>query len=626
MMTAPLKRRYALAVTVVLLAQVSLPLCWSEKAPLRASASIMREFRAADMDMQTGRYDKAEGHYTAILKKQPYHTKARSALALAQAELYKLDAAEKNARQALAKDPRNAMAHVALGVVARNRTASSDMTYRGNRDAYLAESARELEEAVRLDPNSPEAHNQLGVTYRFQGRMHEAMHAFQRAARLDPRFAEAIVNQGIAQLEQGNVSEAKRLFDQAVKLNSKNHMAHYRLGEAYLRAGDPHLALRSLNTALALNPNNAAVMTKMAEAYTAQDNTSAAVASYRKAIQSNPGFMPAYIGISNLFDSRGDGELAMAELRSALNANSKYHPARNQLGRLALTVDKPDQALQYYKESLQANPNDAEALQGMSQALMTIAQKSASTSQFTGAESDLVMAEQTVQEALRLNPNDLRLHLASLRISQLAGKPAHSEAELQQILAKTAQTDSERMLQGQALLAVGRYDQADQVFRGLMQQHAKNPDQLLIIGDTLKLNGDLERAKEAYRAALSVDPGNLKADRGIRRIEAAEADSQRSLRLAKALNNWRQRESSIDFYEETLAKNPRQPMARLALAKLYEKYKQYDKAILSYQHYLGLVPNLTEKDRQYYQKKINKLQELAHRTQFESRPITQASP
>lgn len=173
--------------------------------------------------------------------------------------------------------------------------------------------------------------------------------------------------------------------------------------------------------------------------------------------------------------------------------------------------------------------------------------------------------------------------------------------------------ESEQMIQGEAFLALGRYQDADRAFGDLVQRNANNPDKLLTIGDTLKVNGNLAGAQQAYQTVLAADPGNLKAQRGLQRIAAAQEESQRTLRTAKALNTWRRtgKESSIDFYEDTLSKNPRQPEVRLELAKLYEKTRQYDKAARSYQFYVALRPDLTEKDREHYQKKIAHMQELA---------------
>ncbi|HEY9746903.1 MAG TPA: tetratricopeptide repeat protein [Oculatellaceae cyanobacterium] len=616
-------KAWAVALSVCVMTTGCLTLsAFSETKVYRANAVYTHEFSPADGYLQTGKYQAAEAKYTRMLKANPKNAAARASLSMAQAELFKLDAAEKNANQVLAQNPKNAMAHLAKGIVYRNRTASLDMTYRSQRDSLLAQSLNELQQAVRLNPKSPEAYNQLGTTYRFMGRYEEAREAFAKALSLDPRYAEAYLNQGIMQLTMGDLAGAKAQFSSAIRLNSKNYMAHYRLGEAHLMSGDAHAALKSLNTALALDPGNAAIMAKMGDAYQAQGNTAAAIAHYRKAIQASPAYMPAYMAISDIFDKRGDGELAMAELRSAINVNPNFTAGRNRLGRLALSVDKPDQAMQYYREALRQNPKDPEAIQGLTQALTIVAQKQATYSQTVGADSDMLNAEQSIQEALRLNPNDMRLHLANLRIAQLTGKAAISQSELQRIASMQPQNEHEAMMQGEAFLALGRYQEADQVFTQLMQRANGNADKLLMIGDTLKINGDLLRAKDAYRMALAAEPGNLKAQRGIERIEKAEAESDKTLRLAKALNTWRStgKDSSIDFYEDALSKNPRQPEARLALAKLYEKTKAYNKAAMSYQFYLGLRPDLTDKERQAYERKIATLQEKALRAAGQQRP------
>jgi tetratricopeptide (TPR) repeat protein len=574
--------------------------------------TYVKSYGSGDALLQTGKYEQAEKRFTAMLKANPKNVNARSGLALAQAELFKLDPAEKNALDVLKQKPNNAMAHMALGVVYRNRTASHDMTYKSRRADYLAASERELQRAIELAPNSAEAYAQLANTQRFAGKSAEAHQSFMKALEEDPNYAEALLGDGLMKMEQGDVSGAKMSFQQAIKRNSGNYMAHYRMGEALLKEGDNHGALKYFNNALALNKDNAAIETRMGDAYEKQGNQSAAIAYYRRASQHNPGFMPAYLGLSNIWDGRGDGELAMSELKSALNINPNYAPARNQLGKLALLVDKPEQAAQFYQESLKANPRDAEALSGLSQALTVVAQKTATTAQVMGSDSTIVNAEQAIQQALEMNPNDLRLHLAHMRISQLAGKPAATDAELERLVANPPRNEAEEMIQGEAFLTLGRYDEADKVFNNLMERASRDPDRLLVIGDTLKANGDLLRAKDAYQAVLNTEPNNLKATRGIQRIERAQSEADKTARMAGALNTWRKKQQvvSIDFYKDALSKNPRQPDLRLNLSKLLERNKRYNDAAISYQHYLGLMPNLPTKDKEYYQKKIGRLQEL----------------
>ena len=140
-------------------------------------------------------------------------------------ELFKLDAAEKNAQQVLAKDPNNAMAYAALGAVSRNRTSSLDMTYKSKRDQLLADSVQKLQRAASLSPTSPEIQNQLGETYRFQGHYAQAQRAFETALHDDPDFAEALVNEGICRQQQGDTQGAKAAYQRAIQRNSKNYNA-----------------------------------------------------------------------------------------------------------------------------------------------------------------------------------------------------------------------------------------------------------------------------------------------------------------------------------------------------------------------------------------------------------------
>ncbi len=69
------------------------------------------------------------------------------------------------------------------------------------------------------------------------------------------------------------------------------------------------------------------------------------------------------------------------------------------------------------------------------------------------------------------------------------------------------------------------------------------------------------------------------------------------------------KQSALDYYQDTLAINPRQPETRLQLAKLYEKFDMNREAIRSYQLYLGMSPQLELKDVEKIEKKIRKLAE-----------------
>lgn len=569
--------------------------------------------RQAHQLFQIGKWEEAEKAYMSYLKSNPRDGRARAGLAIVQAELLKLGAAEKNATIALQQNSRNAYAHVAMGIVYRNQTTSSDMTYRGKTQELLQRAAEEFKTAIETDPNNPEAHNRLGEIYRMQGRLDQAKTEFERSTQLDPRYSEAVANEGTIYRAQGQNAEAKGKYRKAIALNSKNHLAHYYLGEALVNEGQYHEGIQSLNTALYQNRNSAPVHTKMAEAFAKQGNEAAAIAHYRSAIQIKPEYIPAYRQMANLFDNRGDGEFAVAELKSALNANPGFTEFKVDIGRLSLSVDKPDQAIQYFKDALKDEPDNPEALRGLSQAYFVKATTSASDGT-AGGNDDYVDAERSIQNALKFNPNDISLHLALLRIAKLSGRPDLAQSELRRIVNTTPVTVNDKIAKTEALFALGRFQESDQLTRELMSEFRGNVKSELLMADAMKVNGNLDMAIEIYKDISATDPDNRKAERGLQRVKITQQDARKKLTLAQSLDNWKQRKSAKDFYLETIAMYPRQPEARLAMGKIYSSEKDYDKAIFEYESYLDLVPNLDPKERENIQRKVAALKETKSRS------------
>lgn len=586
-------------------------------AQMQLRGRVSTAMRQANQQFQVGNLEKAESIYMQAVRRNPRSAQYRSALSLVQAELYKLNVAEDNAKQALKLDPKNPYAHIALGMVYRNRTASSDMEYRLQRDTLLEQAANEFQTALRYDPHNADAQNRLGETYRMQGKLGEAQDAFEAALDLDPRYSDAHANLGTVLKAKGQSQAAIDHYKQAIKLNSKNYKAHYYLGEALTDLGQYHAALESFNTALSQKRDSAMVHTKMGEALEKQGNEAAAIAHYRQAIQSKPEYFPAYQHLANVFDYRGDEELAISELKSGLNANPNALPLKNQVGWLSLKADKPDQAVLFYREVLKSDPTNAEALDGIAQAYTVVAQRLAAQGTFQGADA-YVDAQEAIEEALRAQPNNISLHLAMLRIEKLAGKPTEAREHLEKIVATTPQTDIEKLAVGEALFTLGRYQESDKLFSDLLQSYHGNVRSTLTLADTALVNGDLDMARKAYQKIQAQDPKNRKASWGLQRVSMLEEGANKNYRLADSLNNWmskKQRRSAKDFYREAVSQYPRMPEARLALAKIYSGEKNYGEAIFEYQAYLELSPELEARERERIEHRIDQLQKSLENSQ-----------
>ncbi|MHB8635111.1 MAG: tetratricopeptide repeat-containing sulfotransferase family protein [Fimbriimonadaceae bacterium] len=111
-------------------------------------------------------------------------------------------------------------------------------------DAHEFEGAAELlRQAADVTPNAAGVLLHLGIAEQNGGRLSEARAAYQRALELDPRLAEAHVGLGKVSLATADVADAATSARQALMLNSKSVAAHHLLLEALLegnRAEEAH--------------------------------------------------------------------------------------------------------------------------------------------------------------------------------------------------------------------------------------------------------------------------------------------------------------------------------------------------------------------------------------------------
>jgi tetratricopeptide (TPR) repeat protein len=112
-------------------------------------------------------------------------------------------------------------------------------------------------QAIRIDPDDANAHNNLGVTYCNLVMYEEAIESYKQALRINPDFKEAHNNLGIAYRDSGKHKEAIESFKQVIRIDPDDALAHYTLGLAYNisndrgSALDQYKILKKLDTELA---------------------------------------------------------------------------------------------------------------------------------------------------------------------------------------------------------------------------------------------------------------------------------------------------------------------------------------------------------------------------------------
>jgi tetratricopeptide (TPR) repeat protein len=99
-------------------------------------------------------------------------------------------------------------------------------------------------ETVRLKPNSPEAHFNLGCAYDKVGDKQKAIESYKEVIRLKPTSSAAYCNLGFSYRDLGDNQKAIESFKEAIRIKPNYVKARWNLGMAYVEVGDLANALK----------------------------------------------------------------------------------------------------------------------------------------------------------------------------------------------------------------------------------------------------------------------------------------------------------------------------------------------------------------------------------------------
>jgi tetratricopeptide (TPR) repeat protein len=290
-----------------------------------------------------------------------------------------------------------------------------------------------FQQAIRLNPQYAEAHNNIGSILQQRGDLPGAIAEFRLALAAEPNYPAAARNLGLAlaahapgalaSMTSDRDGEASRHLRDALRAYPRDAALHYNLGLA-LVSRDPSQALERFQEATRLNPTLAeahnsagnlllgfgrvreaigafleAIRSKpgfaeahynLGNAYLQQGRAAEAMAEYREAVRLNPGFPAPHNTIGNLL--RRDGRLneAVAEYRTALRLDPRFGDAAFNLGNTLYQSRQPADAVRAFRQALAAQPGDAEAHNNLGLALEALGRVNEAAAEY--------------REALRLNP------------------------------------------------------------------------------------------------------------------------------------------------------------------------------------------------------------------------------
>jgi tetratricopeptide (TPR) repeat protein len=159
--------------------------------------------------------------------------------------------------------------------------------------------------ALKTNPNSVLACNQLGLIELDERRYSAAMEHFRKALQRDPGDVTTHLNIARAALAAGETDKARMRFQEALTLAPDNPDVHFGLAGVLANLHDTDGAIREYNRVLQSRPDHFQAMSNLGLLYAERGDDDKAMAQYEAAIRVNPNFSVAYINMANLLFERG---------------------------------------------------------------------------------------------------------------------------------------------------------------------------------------------------------------------------------------------------------------------------------------------------------------------------------
>ncbi len=195
------------------------------------------------------------------------------------------------------------------------------------REGKFARAAAHFEDALATMQTNALALNFLGVCRLQEGETETGLKDLQAAVRLEPNYVPARYNLALAQLEQGQAEEAVANLRQVVQSSSAPADAQYHLGLAYLHVSAWGQSEEAFKRHLRSVPNSADTLNCLGIVAARKHESAQAKRWFEQCIAADPKFATAYLNLASLeYHQLGQKKEALAHYETYLEMLPKSQP------------------------------------------------------------------------------------------------------------------------------------------------------------------------------------------------------------------------------------------------------------------------------------------------------------
>jgi len=555
-----------------------------EITPQVAAKSATLTSLRGDAMLATNDLDGAKAAYEAALALQP--ASGAGLIGLARHALLKrdVDAAERYASEAVAKDPKNPDVWMFRGGMLRgmdkldealaafdkaltlrpyDQNANLEKAYiRINQGKYDMARA-EIEAARKIVPNG------LLVTYTqalleySEGKNAAARESLQRVLKVAPEHLPSILLAGAVELNLDAGQQAQLHLRKYLEADPNNLHARKLLAQAQLKSSQPGDAVATLTPALndAKDPQ---LLALAGESYMQARDFKNATAYFEKAAQLAPqaAVVRTSLGLSRL--SQGDNARAIEELERATALDPKSDRALTALAQAELGLKHYDKALAAVTKLEQIKADDPQTWNLKATVLLS--------------KGDVPGARAAFEKALQVKPVFFPATANLAKLDMVDKKPDAARKRFETLLEKDKKNFGAMSALAELAMLANKPEEAT---TWLEKAQAENPDAIppvLKLGNHYLATKQEKKALTLARKVQASNPGNPELLDLLGQAQLATDDGQ----------------GALDSYSKLVAVAPKSALAQMRLAMAHAKLKNDSAAADALKRAVALQPELVQ--------------------------------
>lgn len=491
----------------------------------------------------------------------------------------------------------------------------------------MDKAARYYARAYELNPKDRGVELALGQAYSWSRQYKAAIPVFRRILARDPSNNDAWVELARAESLAGQIEAARATYQSYVERRPADREMRLEFAAFLSRNRQPEAALEQYRYVLRANPWNLKARLGEAQVLAWQGNLKEGLRHYDDILHEVPDNEDALRGKAFVLLRLQRYEEAGKIFAQVIKKKPADRDVQEALQQIAeWKAEEPRRAAEAAAEAAAAKDDYPEAIALLRQAIARAPQNDRlrfRLGEFYLRNGQAAEAIETFQKLYAERPENLAalraLGNAQLRTSRLDDAVATFRAYLQRSADPAVEVSLAHVLRWS-----GKHEQATSLYRQVLQGDPNNLDASWGLGYALAGQGQYQQALEKFDAILRQQPGNRDAllgkaqvlhwsgepDKALAVLEPMQETWPQDREIAGVLQSVRDAERQrvlqaearpapvdiderIRMYQETLARDPKNPSVLQRLGELYQAKKDYPRAITYFEQALAQRPDDT---------------------------------